>query len=199
MPATITTPKTGTKTAATKAPRTTKAAPAKGADKTAAKKAPAKPAVKAEPKAKFVAPPKPDVEPTSLKQADYGYTDDKGRFRFWQGYDAKFKKNLMNAARVLPVTATAKQARETLVANGWSTEEREQAVIDLLQQKADRKVAAIKAKAEREKAKKDEAKAKAQAKAAQVKKTKPEAKTEEAPAVETTPEPVGVEEAPAEA
>jgi|688.fasta_scaffold359841_2 hypothetical protein len=135
--------------------------------KTTAKKAPAKKAAvkKAQPKAaapkkeKFVAPAKPTVEPTSLERSDYGYTDGQGKFRFWQGYDAKFKKNLMVASRVLPQTETAKKARRILVENGWSTDEREQAMVDLAQQKADRIVARATAKAEKENAKKAKAEA----------------------------------------
>jgi hypothetical protein len=138
--------------------------------KTATKKAPAKKAAtkKAQPKAaapkkeKFVAPAKPTKDPTSLERSDYGYVLPNGDFRFWQGYDAKFKKRLMEASRALPQTETAKKARRILVEAGWSTEAKEQAMVDLAQQKADRAVARLKAKAEKEQAKAAKAEAKEQ-------------------------------------
>lgn len=132
--------------------------------KTATKKAPAKKAATktvkatAPKKEKFVAPAKPTKEPTSLERSDYGYTDGRGEFRFWQGYDAKFKKRLMEASRSLPQTETAKKARRILVEAGWSTEAKEQAMTDLAQGKADRAAARIKAKVEKEAAKKAKAK-----------------------------------------
>ena len=111
-----------------------------------------KPATKkaATPKAKkekFVAPPKPTTEPTGINRDDYGYKTPTGKFRFWQGYDAKFKKNLMAASRSLPQTDLSQQAREILVKAGWSTVEREEAMVALEQQKADRAVERAKAKA----------------------------------------------------
>lgn len=135
--------------------KSAKKAPAK---KAAVKKAPAKAA--APKKEKFVAPPKPTTEPTSLERSDYGYVDGTGKFRFWQGYDAKFKKNLMVASRALPQGEVAKKARRILVEAGWSTEEKEQAMVELAQQKAERIAARITAKADKEKAKKAKAAAK---------------------------------------
>jgi len=135
MPATMTkTSKPATKKAAT--PKTKAAKPA--TKKTDAPKAK---------KEKFVAPPKPTTEPTGINRDDYGYKTPTGKFRFWQGYDAKFKKNLMAASRSLPQTDLSQQAREILVKAGWSTVEREEAMVALEQQKADRAVERAKAKA----------------------------------------------------
>lgn len=137
MPATI---KTQTKRTATKKAATPKkAAPAK---KTPAAK-----------KEKFVAPPKPTTEPTGINRKDYGYTTPGGKFKFWQGYDAKFKKNLMQISRSLPQSDLSEQARKILVDNGWSTMEREEAMVTLAQTKADRATARIQAKADKAKAK----------------------------------------------
>jgi hypothetical protein len=139
MPATI----TKTKTSTTKKAPTKKAAPAKKA-----------PAPKKE---KFVAPPKPTTEPTGINRKDYGYTTPTGKFRFWQGYDAKFKKNLMNISRSLPESDLSAEARKILVSMGWSTNEREEAMVALAQQKSERATARVKAKAEKAKAKKETA------------------------------------------
>jgi len=116
--------------------------------------APKKSAPKAAPKAKkekFVAPPKPTTEPSGINRKDYGYTTPGGKFKFWQGYDAKFKKNLMNISRCLPQSDLSEQARKILVESGWSTMEREEAMVALAQQKADRAVARIQAKADKAK------------------------------------------------
>jgi hypothetical protein len=103
-------------------------------------------------KEKFVAPSKPTTEPTGINRDDYGYTLPNGKFRFWQGYDAKFKKNLMAASRALPQTDLSMEARTILVKAGWSTMEREEAMVALEQQKADRAVERTKAKATKSKA-----------------------------------------------
>lgn len=139
MPATI----AKTQTATTKKAATPK--------KTATKATKA-PAPKKE---KFVAPSKPTTEPTGINRDDYGYTTPTGKFKFWQGYDAKFKKNLMNLSRALPESDLSKQARQILVDAGWSTQEREEAMVALEQQKAVRAVARAKAKTEKAKAKKE--------------------------------------------
>ena len=138
MPATIKTTKTTSKTPAKKAP---------------AKKAATKPATPRVAKEKFIAPPKPTTDPTGINRKDYGYTTPTGKFRFWQGYDAKFKKNLMAISRSLPESDLSNEARKILVDNGWSTMEREEAMVALAQQKADRASARIQAKADKAKAK----------------------------------------------
>lgn len=138
MPATITkTSKTTTKKAAT--PSTKAVAAAAPAPK----------------KEKFVVPPKPTTEPTGINRDDYGYIKPSGKFKFWQGYDAKFKKNLMNLSRALPESDLSKQARQILVDAGWSTMDREEAMVILEKQKTARAVERIKAKAEKPKAKKE--------------------------------------------
>lgn len=98
-------------------------------------------------KPKFVAPPKPTVEPTSMVEKDYGYIDAKGNFRFWQGYDAKLKKQLMEASRVHPQTAASRKARATLIDKGWSTVEREDAMVQIEKARTERIVEKAKAKA----------------------------------------------------
>jgi hypothetical protein len=130
--------------------------------KSTAKKAatPKKSAPKAAPKAKkekFVAPPKPTTEPTGINRDDYGYATPGGKFKFWQGYDAKYKKYLMTVSRSLPESDLSREARKILVDAGWSTMDREQAMVDLAQQKSERAVARAKAKAEKAKAKKEAA------------------------------------------
>lgn len=128
---------------------------------------------------KFVAPPKPAVAPTSLDKADYGYTDDKGKFRFWQGYDAKYKGVLMATSRALPANGpTARKARRILVEHGWSTEDAEVAAVKVAQDKA-------KAAVDREKAKVAKAKEKAAAKKA---KPSPKETEPETPVTETETE-----------
>lgn len=106
-------------------------------------------------KEKFVVPSKPTTQPTGTNRDDYGYIKPSGQFKFWQGYDAKFKKNLMNLSRALPESDLSKQARQTLVDAGWSTMDREEAMVILEKQKTARAVERIKAKAEKPKAKKE--------------------------------------------
>lgn len=133
------------------------------------------------PAPKFVAPPKPATPPTGLDRNDYGYTDDKGRFRFWQGYDARYKGQLMEVSRALPQNPTSRKARRILIEAGWSTEEKETAAVEAAKAKAQAVVDRAKAKAQKEK---DAAKAKAdKAKAPK----KPAAKKDE-PVVESVPE-----------
>jgi len=74
----------------------------------------------------FVAPPKPVVDPDSLKQGEYGYSDAKGEFRYWQGWDAKYKRYLMKVSRSAPQTADSRKAEGILLAKGWSTEGNEE-------------------------------------------------------------------------
>jgi len=135
MPATTKTTKT-----------TTRKSPAKGKATTTAKP-------KAEPKAKFVIPPKPTTDPTSLNEADYQYELPNGKRRFWQGYDAKFKKVLMAVSRQLPQTDESKQARDILVAKGWSTAEYEAEQVQKAKDRAQRVIDRATAKAEAAKGK----------------------------------------------
>lgn len=74
---------------------------------------------------RFSAPPKPTEDPLTIKQEDYGYVDGKGNFRYWQGWDAKYKKHLMGVSRSHPQTANSKKAEAILIAKGWSTKENE--------------------------------------------------------------------------
>lgn len=139
MPATITPNKTTARKPKTAVAKTK---PAKGADKTPA----GTPKVKA-PKVKFVIPAKPTTNPTSLNEADYQYELPNGKLRFWQGYDAKFKKILMGVSRQLPQTVESEKARDILVAKGWSTTEREAEFVSRAQAAAQREVERVKAKA----------------------------------------------------
>jgi hypothetical protein len=74
---------------------------------------------------RFAAPPKPLDDPQSMKQDDYGYTDSKGNFRYWQGWDAKYKRFLMGISRAFPQTKDSKKAESILIEKGWSTKENE--------------------------------------------------------------------------
>jgi hypothetical protein len=74
---------------------------------------------------RFSAPPKPTEDPESMKQEDYGYTDAKSNFRYWQGWDAKYKRYLMGVSRSAPQTANSKKAEAILIEKGWSTAENE--------------------------------------------------------------------------
>jgi hypothetical protein len=74
---------------------------------------------------RFAAPPKPIEDPMSMKQDDYGYTDGKGNFRYWQGWDAKYKRFLMGVSRSHPQTKDSKKAESILIEKGWSTAENE--------------------------------------------------------------------------
>lgn len=74
---------------------------------------------------RFSAPPKPIEDPESMKQEDYGYTDAKGNFRYWQGWDAKYKRYLMSVSRSVPQTRNSKKAEAILIEKGWSTAENE--------------------------------------------------------------------------
>lgn len=74
---------------------------------------------------RFNAPPKPFDDPESMKQDDYGYTDRKGDFRYWQGWDAKYKRFLMGVSRSFPQTKDSKKAEAILIEKGWSTAENE--------------------------------------------------------------------------
>lgn len=139
MPATIDKPKATTKT------RTTKVTPAKGANK----KATGEVKTVKTPAVKFQIPPKPTTDPTSLVETDYQYTLANGNLRFWQGYDAKFKKNLMAASRELPQGKTQLAARAILIERGWSTAEKEDRFVAEAQAAADRKVKAVKAKTDK--------------------------------------------------
>ncbi len=74
---------------------------------------------------RFSAPPKPIDDPLSMKQQDYGYADAKGNFRYWQGWDAKYKRYLMQVSRQHPQTKDSKKAEAILIEKGWSTAENE--------------------------------------------------------------------------
>jgi hypothetical protein len=74
---------------------------------------------------RFAAPPKPIEDPESMKQEDYGYVDGKGNFRYWQGWDAKYKRFLMGVSRQHPQTKDSKKAESILIEKGWSTAENE--------------------------------------------------------------------------
>ena len=100
------------------------------ATKTASKKTTAKkstPTKKAAPakKAEWVKPAKPAQSPTSLNERDYQYKDAKGEFRYFQGYDAAYKRALMLDSRAVPVTDTSEASVKVLIAKGWSTEAKE--------------------------------------------------------------------------
>ena len=100
---------------ATKTPATKKATPKKS---TAKKAAPAK-------KSEWVKPAKPAQSPTSLNERDYQYKDAKGEYRYFQGFDAAYKRALMLDSRAVPVTDTSETSVKVLVAKGWSTEAKE--------------------------------------------------------------------------
>ena len=81
-----------------------------------------KPATK---KAGWTKPAKPASAPTTLVERDYQYKDRKGEYRYFQGYDAAYKRALMLDSRSVPSTDTSEASVKTLVAKGWSTEAKE--------------------------------------------------------------------------
>jgi len=76
-------------------------------------------------KSEWTKPAKPATPPTSLNERDYQYKDAKGEYRYFQGYDAAYKRALMIDSRSVPVTSTSEKSVKTLVAKGWSTEKKE--------------------------------------------------------------------------
>ena len=75
-------------------------------------------------KSEWTKPAKPATSPTSLVERDYQYKDRKGEFRYFQGYDAAYKRALMIDSRN-PASSTNDASAKVLVAKGWSTAERE--------------------------------------------------------------------------
>ena len=75
-------------------------------------------------KSEWTKPAKPSESPTSLVERDYQYKDRKGEFRYFQGYDAAYKRALMIDSRN-PASSTNDASVKVLVAKGWSTAERE--------------------------------------------------------------------------
>ena len=69
-------------------------------------------------------PAKPASSPTTLVERDYQYVDAKGEYRYFQGYDAAYKRALMLDSRN-PASKTSDASVKTLVAKGWSTEAKE--------------------------------------------------------------------------
>jgi len=94
-----------------------------------------KPATK---KAEWTKPAKPKTSPTSLNERDYQYKDAKGEWRYFQGYDAAYKRALMIDSRAVPVTDTSEASVKTLVAKGWSTEAKERDMQQRAYAKAER-------------------------------------------------------------
>ena len=90
---------------------------------TAKKSTPAKKAPAA--KSEWTKPAKPSDSPTTLVERDYQYKDAKGEYRYFQGYDAAYKRALMLDSRSVPVSDTSEASVKTLVAKGWSTEAKE--------------------------------------------------------------------------
>ena len=80
-----------------------------------------KPATK---KAEWTKPAKPSESPTTLVERDYQYKDAKGEYRYFQGYDAAYKRALMLDSRN-PKSETSEASVKVLVAKGWSTEAKE--------------------------------------------------------------------------
>ena len=106
-------------------------------------KKPAKPAKKAE----WVKPAKPAKSPTTLVESDYQYRDAKGNLRYFQGFDAAYKRALMLDSRN-PKSDTSDRSVKVLVAKGWSTVRKERDEQARAIAKAERAVArAAKAKA----------------------------------------------------
>lgn len=121
---------------------------------------------KTETPAKFVAPAKPTKDPGTIDIADYTYPDAKGEPRFWQGWDAKFKAQLMRVSRDPSTNGnTRKKAVKILVERGWSTDEREAAYLQEARERDQRAVDRLKAKAEKANKPKKAAGKKAPAKA----------------------------------
>ena len=75
-------------------------------------------------KSEWTKPAKPSESPTTLVERDYQYKDRKGEFRYFQGYDAAYKRALMIDSRN-PASSTNDASVKVLVAKGWSTAERE--------------------------------------------------------------------------
>ena len=75
-------------------------------------------------KSEWTKPAKPSKSPTSLNERDYQYKDRKGEYRYFQGYDAAYKRALMLDSRN-PASKTSDASVKTLVAKGWSTEAKE--------------------------------------------------------------------------
>ena len=87
------------------------------ATKTTTKKSTAK-------KSEWTKPAKPASAPTTLVERDYQYKDAKGEYRYFQGYDAAYKRALMIDSRN-PASSTNDASVKVLVAKGWSTADRE--------------------------------------------------------------------------
>ena len=99
-------------------------------------------------KAEWTKPAKPVESPTTLVERDYQYKDAKGELRYFQGFDAAYKRALMLDSRSVPQTDTAEKSLKTLVAKGWSTERKERDEQQRAIAKAERAAArAAKAKA----------------------------------------------------
>ena len=71
-------------------------------------------------KSEWTKPAKPASSPTSLVERDYQYKDAKGEYRYFQGFDAAYKRALMLDSRN-PKSATSEDSVKVLVAKGWST------------------------------------------------------------------------------
>ena len=75
-------------------------------------------------KSEWTKPAKPSESPTTLVERDYQYKDAKGEYRYFQGFDAAYKRALMLDSRN-PKSATNEDSVKVLVAKGWSTEAKE--------------------------------------------------------------------------
>jgi len=101
---------------------------------------------KAAKKAEWTKPAKPAKSPTTLVERDYQYEDAKGNLRYFQGFDAAYKRALMLDSR--SQSDTADKSMKVLVAKGWSTEAKEREMKARAVAKAERAAArAAKAKA----------------------------------------------------
>lgn len=89
-------------------------------------------------KTEWVKPAKPSESPTSLNERDYQYKDAKGEYRYFQGYDAAYKRALMIDSRSVPVTDTSENSVKVLVSKGWSTEAKERDMQQRAYAKAER-------------------------------------------------------------
>ena len=98
-------------------------------------------------KAEWSKPAKPESSPTTLIERDYQYKDSKGEYRYFQGFDAAYKRALMLDSRD-PSSETSAKSVKVLVAKGWSTEAKEAEMQARAVAKAERaKARAAKAKA----------------------------------------------------
>ena len=98
-------------------------------------------------KAEWAKPAKPAESPTTLVEHDYQYKDAKGEYRYFQGFDAAYKRALMLDSRD-PSSETSAKSVKVLVAKGWSTESKEAEMQARAVAKAERAAArAAKAKA----------------------------------------------------